>query len=137
MKFQVADTPDAIAILIEQVESELMDAAIPFAAVHAAVLCIEELVVNILKHGKIEGKEPNIEVEVQLEDGRMVIDISDDTTPFDPTAAGPPQHIDAPLEDRPIGGLGIHLVQTLTNELSYKRVGQRNHLRLVKRFDKN
>ena len=134
MKYQVADTPDAVAILIEQVENDLMDAEVPFAAVNAAALCIEEHVVNILKHGKTEHKKPDIEIEVQLRDDRMIIDISDDTPPFDPTAADIPDHINAPIEERPIGGLGIHLVRTLTDEQRYERTSEHNQLRLVKRL---
>lgn len=134
MKFQITDTPDAVAVLVEQIENHLADASLPFAAVNAAMLCVEELVSNILKHGRIEGERPDIEVELRLEDAQMIIDISDNTMPFDPTATCTPSHIDAPLEERPIGGLGIHLVQKLADQMSYRRVNGRNHLRLIKRL---
>jgi len=135
MKFHAPDTLDAISVLLEQIEDALTAAEVPFAAIHAATLCIEELVVNILKHGRIEGKKPNIEIALHLEHGRIVIEITDDTNPFDPTTAAVPEHIDTPLEERPIGGLGIHLVKTLTDEMRYRRVGEHNHLRLVKRLE--
>ncbi|MBK1649697.1 ATP-binding protein [Rhabdochromatium marinum] len=134
MKVHVSDTSDAVAQLIEQSESYLMEAGVPFAAVHAAILSLEEMVVNILKHGKLGDRSLDIEVALQLDAGCLMIDISDDGQPFDPTVAMPPDHIDAPLEDRPIGGLGIHLVKTLNDELIYRRSDGRNHLRMVKRL---
>lgn len=139
MRFHATNSPESIARLIDDTEEYLTDQGAPFETVHAGVLCVEEIVVNILKHGEREHKDrqgaaPLVEVEIKLQPDRLIIDISDDTCPFDPTTAETPDHIDASLDDRPIGGLGIHLVKTMTDEICYSRVDDRNHLRLVRKF---
>ena len=62
-----------------------------------------------------------------LDTGGMSVEISDDGTPHNPLHAPEPD-TDLPLEDRVAGGLGIHLVRTLTSEVSYELVGGRNML---------
>jgi len=57
--------------------------------------------------------------------------VEDDGKPFDPLQAPPPD-LSLPLERRPIGGLGIHLIRNLMDEVSYARVGGRNVLKMVK-----
>jgi serine/threonine-protein kinase RsbW len=55
------------------------------------------------------------------------VEISDDGTPHNPLDAPEPD-TDLALEDRSIGGLGIHLVRNLTTDLSYDHLGGRNML---------
>ena len=62
-----------------------------------------------------------------------MIEISDDGQPFNPLKDAPKPDLEAALEDRPIGGLGIHLVLTMMDEMHYRRENERNHLTLVKR----
>ena len=66
---------------------------------------------------------------------RLVLTFSDDGVPFDPIAAKTPD-TSAPLEQREIGGLGIHLVRNLIDEASYERKLGRNVLTLVKQLDR-
>ena len=54
--------------------------------------------------------------------------VSDDGVPFDPLAAVPPD-LGVPVEHRKVGGLGIHLLRALTEEIDYRRDGGRNVLR--------
>ena len=56
--------------------------------------------------------------------------VGDDGSPFDPLASREPQ-IDLPVEEREIGGLGIHLIKNLTDEVSYRRDGDSNLLTMV------
>ena len=53
----------------------------------------------------------------------------DDGREFDPLSA-PEVDVHAPLEERTVGGLGIHLLRNMVSEIRYERSGGRNHLRL-------
>ena len=61
------------------------------------------------------------------------MDVEDDGTPFDPLAA-PPVDTSLPLGDKPIGGLGVHLMRQFMDELSYARADGKNMLRMRKRI---
>ena len=63
----------------------------------------------------------------------LVLEISDDGKPFDPTQAPPPK-LNAALEERRIGGLGVYLVRTMMDEIAYRRSDGRNHLVMRKRL---
>ena len=66
-------------------------------------------------------------------DGVVMAEISDDGRAFDPLQVPPPD-LDADLELRPIGGLGVHFMKTLMDEVAYRREGGRNILTMRKRF---
>jgi anti-sigma regulatory factor (Ser/Thr protein kinase) len=58
--------------------------------------------------------------------------VQDEGVPFNPLDA-PAADDTAPIEERPIGGLGIHLVRKLMDEIAYAREGNRNRLVVRKR----
>ena len=92
-------------------------------------LILEELGLNAMTYGGASSVRIIISEEVEM----VTIEISDDGGAFNPLNDAPQPDVNAALEDRSIGGLGIHLVRTLTNDLSYRREGGRNHLTLVTR----
>ena len=95
-------------------------------------LVLEELVLNIIDYGFDDGKDDHeLEVILISEDDNLTIEITDDGIPFDPLHDAKIPDTDAPLEDRPIGGLGVHLVRTMMDEVSYRREDGKNHLTLV------
>ena len=97
-------------------------------------LVLEELVLNIIDYGFDDGNEDHeLEVVLTSEDDNLTIEITDDGIPFDPLKDAKIPDTDAPLEDRPIGGLGVHLVRTMMDEVSYRREDGKNHLTLVAR----
>jgi len=61
----------------------------------------------------------------------LTIEMVDDGKPFDPLTDAPVPDVNAPMEERPIGGLGVFLVRKLMDELTYRREEGRNHLTLV------
>ncbi len=92
-------------------------------------LILEELGLNAMTYGGASS----VRIIISAEADRVTIEISDDGGAFDPLNDAPQPDVDAALEERSIGGLGIHLVRTLTNDLSYRREGGRNNLTLVTR----
>jgi anti-sigma regulatory factor (Ser/Thr protein kinase) len=95
-----------------------------------AMLSLEEAVTNVIKYAFADDREHGIDVEARLDPSEIVIEVSDDGREFDPVSA-PPPNFDLPFEERPVGGLGIHLLRELTSRMTYERAGGRNHLTLV------
>ena len=93
-------------------------------------LVLEELGVNIVNYSGATG---DIEISLASDDERVTVEISDDGRPFNPLLDQETPDISAPLDDRPVGGLGIHLVRSMMDEMRYRRDGDRNRLTLVKR----
>ena len=90
-------------------------------------VALDEMLSNIIKYGYTDDAIHEIHVRLTVAGPLLVAEIEDDSQPFDPCAAAPVD-VDAPLEDRKVGGLGIHIVRTLCAEVGYARVGGRNRL---------
>ena len=99
-------------------------------------LCLEEVFTNIVSYGVVDIDEHEIRVDFRLDavSGVLRVSIVDDGVEFDPLSDSTGPSLNAPLEDRPIGGLGIHLVRQYVDELEYDRRGGCNHLTLIKKF---
>lgn len=116
--------------LMDALEAYLVDRGVPDAAAGALMVAADEVVSNILDHG---GRALSVEVTARVGDGRAWVEVVDDGPAFDPTAAAAPD-TGLSVEDRDIGGLGIHLVRKLSDEVAYERRGDRNRLRFSKTF---
>lgn len=95
------------------------------------LLVVEELTVNAINHGY--AGEPNGRIEIGLErgHGEVVVVIEDEAPPFNPLADRAMPDLGASLEDREIGGLGIHFVRTLSASAEYRFEGGRNVVRAI------
>lgn len=84
-------------------------------------LALEEILVNIINYGYEDGAVHEVGVRIEIDaDGALVLEVEDDARPFDPTNM-PDVDLEESLEDRNIGGLGIHLVRTLFDDFEYHR----------------
>ena len=90
-------------------------------------VALDEMLSNIIKYGYADDAIHEIRVRLSVAGQVVVAEIEDDGEPFDPCAAAP-VNVDAPLEHRKVGGLGIHIVRTLCTEVGYARVNGRNRL---------
>ena len=95
-------------------------------------LALEELTLNTMNYGHDSGIH-EIEIAVTSDMDAITIEITDDGRPFDPLNDAPRPDVGAAIEDRPVGGLGVHLVRTMMDEMSYRREGDKNHITLVTR----
>ena len=94
-------------------------------------LAIEEAVVNVMNYAYPSGTRGDVSIEASSNDVRLKFTIIDSGSPFDPTARS---EVDTTLSanDRPIGGLGIHLVRQIMDSINYERVDNLNILTLRK-----
>ena len=88
-----------------------------------------EVVTNIVRHAYEGEGGHDILLGITVDHGLVTAVVEDQGPPFDLRTV-PPADIDAPVERRPIGGLGVHLVRSLTHGLDYRRDGDRNILTL-------
>ena len=93
-------------------------------------MAVEELFTNMIKYGA--GGDKEILVGLERENGRLSIRLVDyDSEPFDLTRLDTVD-VNAPLDKRRPGGLGIHLVKCIMDEVSYEYRDRVTHIRLVK-----
>ena len=90
-------------------------------------VALDEMLSNIIKYGYTDDAIHEIHIRLSVNGAMLVAEIEDDGQPFDPCAAAPVD-VDAPIEERKVGGLGIHIVRKLMTEVGYSRVDGRNRL---------
>jgi anti-sigma regulatory factor (Ser/Thr protein kinase) len=96
-------------------------------------VALDELLANELSHAMAGRDAGALTLDVQLDEDRLTVTVLDDGPQFDPFGKAAPDTTLA-VEDRPIGGLGIHLVKKLMDEVSYERRDLQNVVVLVKRL---
>ena len=94
-------------------------------------LALEEIVVNVIDYAYPEGTEGTIDVRAWSDGTILRFIVSDAGIPFDPTEF-PPADTTLSVEDRPIGGLGVHLARSLMDAVRYERTDGKNILTLEK-----
>jgi sigma-B regulation protein RsbU (phosphoserine phosphatase) len=127
----VQEIPQLAAFVDEFCES----CGIDMSTTMSLNLALEEAVVNVMDYAYPAGSNGDVHVEAETEDGMLIFVIRDNGIPFDPTKSG---EVDTTLsaEERPIGGLGIHLVRTIMDTITYSRTNGQNILTLKKKLKK-
>lgn len=94
-------------------------------------LALDELFTNIVSYSFTDDKEHFITISITKQEHMVTMRIEDDGLPFNPISANPPD-FSCDLEDIQIGGLGIHIIKRLMDDVSYKRSNGKNILTLKK-----
>jgi serine/threonine-protein kinase RsbW len=132
LRLKIPRNVRAIHPASETATAWLRELHVPDEAVTLAALAIEELATNTIKFdGASLG---DIQVDMQVNDGRLTVVVTDDGRPFNPLEQPAPD-TSLPIEEREIGGLGIHLLRTLSDGMSYERRGERNQVTIVKKLE--
>lgn len=104
-------------------------------AKYAGRLAVEECASNTIKYGYDDQDAHVITLTIGVDDKHLYMVFEDDGHAFDPTAR-PPMDLDDTLESMPAGGLGIELLQRLSDKMEYQRNGNINRLSMsFSRFD--
>lgn len=116
--------------LMDALEAHLDAAGVPMAVASAVMIAADEVLANVLDH----SGAGSVSVRASTRDGRVSVEVSDDGAPFDPTAAAAPDTT-LDVDEREIGGLGVHLVKRLMEAVDYSRADGRNRLRFSRSYD--
>ncbi len=106
-------------------------AGLPDVSVGELELILEELLVNIISYAYEEAGTGIIRVSANVEGSTVTLEFRDRGREFNPLEREAPD-LEADIEDRPIGGLGIFLVMELASSVTYERAGDENVLRIVR-----
>lgn len=90
-------------------------------------VALDEILTNIVHNGLADGLPHRIEVSLSIEPRSVVAEVEDDCAPFDPLSVPAPD-LRSSLAERRVGGLGVHFVRNLMDDVRYLRVGARNRL---------
>jgi anti-sigma regulatory factor (Ser/Thr protein kinase) len=133
LTLHVPGTMDAIHPATVQAETWLAEHQVSFEAMYLVSLAIEELVTNCIKYGYQDANGHTIDFLLSVDGGVLSLEVVDDGNPFNPLDAPRPD-LSLPPEKRPIGGLGLHLLRELADEMRYERRDGTNRLSLTKRM---
>jgi anti-sigma regulatory factor (Ser/Thr protein kinase) len=107
---------------------------LPLQSIFNVNLALDEVVTNIIRYAYNDNGLPHpIVVRLTFEEGVLAARVEDDGRAFNPLEAPAPD-IDAPIEERPIGGLGIHLARSVMDSVEYRRDDGRNVFIMRKRL---
>jgi anti-sigma regulatory factor (Ser/Thr protein kinase) len=122
-----------IARLQDQLETLARERALPPKALHDVQLAVEEHLTNILNYAFTDQREHEIHVRLQPGENEFRIEVLDDGRPFNPLEHPAPD-LSLPPEQRPIGGLGIHMIRKSMDRVEYRRANGKNLLVMVKQI---
>jgi anti-sigma regulatory factor (Ser/Thr protein kinase)/class 3 adenylate cyclase len=131
LRLTVSNDLAEIARIASAVDTFCAERRISQDVAYTVNLAIDELLTNTINYGYLDRAEHTIEVVLVAAGNRLTLRIRDDAVPFDPTLATSPD-IEADIDERAIGGLGIHLVRTMMDSVEYKRSGGHNEVTLTK-----
>jgi serine/threonine-protein kinase RsbW len=122
-------TLDSLEGIRQIVKEESQRAGLSKKAAYNLILAIDEIATNIIVHGYEEtGNEGPVDLLTENSDGKLTVILEDDAPPFDPLKRELPneEFFNRPLEERPIGGMGIHLTINAVDEFKYELADNRN-----------
>lgn len=133
MTFELRATPEEVMRAVESLQAFGQERQVPERDLFGLALALEECGTNIVNHALHRDPQQVFWVTIEHTPDAVTIELRDRGPEFDPTQApeAKPLSLD---EDRPPGGWGIPLVRRFMDEMAYRREGNDNVLRLIKRI---
>lgn len=110
------------------------DHELPKSALTALIVALEEILNNTVSYGYVDARRHEIVVTLSLKLGELVAEVRDDGIAFDPLSAPAPD-LSVGLLERKLGGVGLHFVRSLMDNIEYTRKDGSNRLRLSKSLE--
>lgn len=131
LRIAIPNQREHLAELLDAIERGLAEHAVAAETRGDLRLIAEEVASNAMDHGQDAGAHgTQLVVDIARSGDRLLVEFRDSGRPFDPLSVPSPD-LDAGILDRPIGGLGVHLVRSLAESVSYAREEPYNILRVV------
>ena len=132
--FSSGDPPARLMRFREKFEA-LADHGIDLSLRNAIDLTVEELFTNMVRHNTGGGGE-GIEIRMDVQNNSLKIQLIDENVdPFDPSTV-PEVELDAAIEDRRAGGLGLRLVKSIVDEITYDYEDRRMTVTIIKELNR-
>ncbi|MDX2462472.1 MAG: ATP-binding protein [Gammaproteobacteria bacterium] len=122
-----------IAKVDEMLDEFAEQFGIPPAIAVTFHVIFDDLLNNVISYGFNDGQRHFIDISLESTANSLIVSIADDGMPFNPLDEAAPDTT-LSIEDRQIGGLGIHLVIKLVDDVRYQRTADKNVLTLTKSF---
>lgn len=90
-------------------------------------LALDELITNTVSYGLRGVSRPKIDITLQVSENTLVLTMEDNGRPFDPTRNTNPD-LSSAVDERPVGGLGLHLIKTFADRVDYEYSDGKNRL---------
>ena len=126
LNFSMPNSLDGLAMVKRQAESFAELHHISRSFLRKLQVVLDELLSNVVRYGCVDLPEhTQIDIRLLRQGHRLLIQLRDPGRPFDPFEAPEPD-LSLDLEDRPIGGLGVHMVRKIVSSYRYRRLGDWN-----------
>jgi anti-sigma regulatory factor (Ser/Thr protein kinase) len=129
--FELTNTSSELSTLCEQLEGIGKTLKLSRRSIFEINLAMDEIFTNIISYGYTDQAEHRVQVCVSAVGDRLTVVVEDDGVPFNP-AERLTSKVPDNVESCKIGGLGIHLVRNLVDDISYRRHDGKNILTLRK-----
>jgi serine/threonine-protein kinase RsbW len=124
---KIPGTLESLGAIAQYVMEAAQTAGLEKKTTYKLRLGVDEIATNIITHGYQEaGLSGDIVCQADINPEQLTITLEDRGIPYDPTQRPEPEIADIPLEDRPIGGLGVYLALEGVDEFKYERVDECN-----------
>jgi anti-sigma regulatory factor (Ser/Thr protein kinase) len=130
LSLTLSNRMEEVPRLVERLDLFGQEAQLPDDVVFRLTVALDEVITNIVRHAFDSQGGHDILLGITVDERFVTAVVEDDGPPFDLRTVAPAD-VDAPIEFRPIGGLGVHLVRSLTHALEYRREGARNIVTLT------
>jgi serine/threonine-protein kinase RsbW len=127
----IANKIEQLDVLVAELEQIAEEWELPMAFSMNLNLVLEELVTNIIFYGYTDDAVHEITILFATDDQKIKLELTDDAKAFNPLLAAEPD-MNTSIEDMKIGGLGIHLVKKIMDDIQYQRIDDKNILTLTK-----
>jgi serine/threonine-protein kinase RsbW len=118
---------DSLGLIREYVKVAATHAGLDRKYSYRLQLAVDEIATNVINHGYLEaGKSGTVRISADLSPEALTVTLEDTATPFDPRELERPDHINRPLGEKPIGGLGVFLAIESVDEFRYEHIDGAN-----------
>jgi anti-sigma regulatory factor (Ser/Thr protein kinase) len=130
---RIANRWEEMTGIVEMVDRFGSEHRLPSQVISDVNVVLDEILSNIISHAYKHDERSEILVRLEYRPNEIVVEVEDAGKPFDPLQVPPPD-LAGPLQTRQVGGLGIHFIKSLMDEVAYARIDGKNRLCLRKKL---